>query len=66
MLSKWAVSHTADERRQPTPLDALLVSHLYVIYSLSDRTPLRIALEENAALSDYVERVLERAGRARV
>ena len=48
---------------EPTPLDALIVGYLYPIYSLESTQRLSQSLEQHEELGDYVDRVLERAGR---
>lgn len=51
--------------RAPTPLDALIASHLYCLYTLPSSAPLRNSLEEHADLGAYVDRVLDQAELAR-
>ncbi|BEJ12497.1 hypothetical protein CspHIS471_0209570 [Cutaneotrichosporon sp. HIS471] len=45
----------------PTPLDALLASHLYCIYGLPASSALRSKLEQSSELGDYVDSVLDYA-----
>lgn len=46
----------------PSPLDALLVSHLHPLSTLPSTDPLRIAYEkEGDDLMEYVERVMNEA-----
>ncbi|CAK9785579.1 unnamed protein product [Cutaneotrichosporon oleaginosum] len=52
--SPWA--HGASS---PTPLDALLASHLYCIYGLPASSALRVKLEQCSELGDYVDSVLD-------
>lgn len=47
---------------RPTPLDALIASHIYAIFSLDSSSRLRTHIETKSSLDDYVERVLSHAG----
>ncbi|KAL1413264.1 hypothetical protein Q8F55_001019 [Vanrija albida] len=51
----------AQNAKTPTPLDALIASHLYCIYALSSGSPLREKLEGTPELGSYVDRVLDLA-----
>lgn len=51
----------APDSRSPTPLDALLASHLYCIYGLPASSALRSKLEQSSELGDYVDAVLDYA-----
>lgn len=50
------------DTRSPTPLDALLASHLYAIYFLPTTSRLRQSLDESS-LGTYVDFVLNHADR---
>ncbi|WVQ93540.1 hypothetical protein IAU59_000615 [Kwoniella sp. CBS 9459] len=54
--SSWALGS-----RTPTSLDALIASHLYVLYALPETSVLRNTLESKPGLGEYVDRVLEYA-----
>ncbi|OCF41631.1 hypothetical protein I317_04541 [Kwoniella heveanensis CBS 569] len=54
--SMWALG-----AKNPTSLDALIVSHLYVLYALPDTAVLRNTLETKPVLGEYVDRVLSYA-----
>ncbi|KAK8845560.1 hypothetical protein IAR55_006275 [Kwoniella newhampshirensis] len=53
--------HWALGARHPTSLDALVASHLYVVYSLSNSSVLRTTIDSKAVLGEYVDRVLSYA-----
>ncbi|WVR03607.1 hypothetical protein IAU60_000599 [Kwoniella sp. DSM 27419] len=53
--------HWALGAKNPTALDALIASHLYVIFSLPENSVLRTSVESSTSLGRYVERVLDHA-----
>ncbi|WVF65905.1 hypothetical protein IAT40_000643 [Kwoniella sp. CBS 6097] len=59
--SSWALG-----AKNPTSLDALIASHLYVLYALPESSELRNTIESKPVLGEYVDRVLAHAqGRLR-
>jgi metaxin len=52
---------TADLTSRPTPLDSLIASHIYVLFTLDLSSVLRSSLESKEILSDYVDRVMSYA-----
>lgn len=47
------------QSRSPTPLDCLIVSHLFVIlHALKPTHPMRRAIETDSLLKDYIERMM--------
>ncbi|WVO16728.1 hypothetical protein L204_104411 [Cryptococcus depauperatus] len=59
--SGWALG-----AKRPTSLDALVTSHLYVIYALPENTVLRDEIERLPGLGQYVDRVLDFADSTRL
>ncbi|WWD08983.1 hypothetical protein V865_007098 [Kwoniella europaea PYCC6329] len=49
------------DARHPTSIDALVTSHLHVIYSLPPSTVLRSTIDSRPTLGEYVDRVLDHA-----
>lgn len=49
--------------REPSPLDALIASHIYPLATLPETLKLRQAVDQAPELKEYVERVMQRAGR---
>nr|XP_031863493.1 uncharacterized protein CI109_000743 [Kwoniella shandongensis]KAA5530565.1 hypothetical protein CI109_000743 [Kwoniella shandongensis] len=47
--------------KHPTSLDALIASHLYVVYSFPPISALRSAIESKPVLGEYIDRVLDYA-----
>ncbi|WWC85801.1 uncharacterized protein L201_000668 [Kwoniella dendrophila CBS 6074] len=47
--------------KYPTSIDALVASHLYVVYTISSSSILKNAIESRPVLGDYVNRVLDYA-----
>lgn len=47
----------------PSPLDALIASHIYPLTTLPLTFKLRQAVEEEAELVSYVQRIMEVAGK---
>ncbi|KAK4684363.1 hypothetical protein P7C73_g5820, partial [Tremellales sp. Uapishka_1] len=54
--SKWIL-----RANHPTPLDALIASHVYATYSLAPHSSLRLALELAPRIQDHLDRVMEAA-----
>ncbi|WWC99259.1 hypothetical protein V866_006155 [Kwoniella sp. B9012] len=49
------------DARHPTSIDALVTSHLHIIYSLPPSTVLRSTMDSRPTLGEYVDRVLDYA-----
>jgi len=55
------MSDHMDLSRIPSPLDALIASHIYPVHFLPRSSPLVAALDEQPELQEYVRRVLDEA-----
>jgi len=60
-MDRTCVSGALDS--EPSPLDALIASHIYPMMTLSESMKLRQTVDNELELRAYVERVMEVAGK---